>query len=127
MRSKLLHASQPQIPRPALYYRSWLVPCYLIVPTSSSLAREHVNGKLVPKWGFCHAIWFQVRGHNSDMDGNLVTLRELVDIRAYCYLKVVFKTNYVSPEVIAELSGAIIKKKGLAAKKLEFSNFLRSC
>eukprot|EP00614_Pseudopedinella_elastica_P002070 CAMPEP_0172605780 /NCGR_PEP_ID=MMETSP1068-20121228/25979_1 /TAXON_ID=35684 /ORGANISM="Pseudopedinella elastica, Strain CCMP716" /LENGTH=48 /DNA_ID= /DNA_START= /DNA_END= /DNA_ORIENTATION= len=44
------------------------------------------------------------------MDGNLGTLRELVDMRAYGDLKVVFKTHHVSPEVIAEMSGAIIEK-----------------
>ena len=36
-RRELFHASQPQIPRPALPYSSCLVHCYLIVPTSSSL------------------------------------------------------------------------------------------
>ena len=36
-RGELFHATQPQIPRPALPYRSCLVACYLIVPTSMPL------------------------------------------------------------------------------------------
>ena len=38
-RGELFLASQPQIPRPALPYNGCLVPCCLIVPTSSSLGR----------------------------------------------------------------------------------------
>ena len=37
----------------------------------TQLPRKHVNGKLGLKWGFSHTIRFQVRGHNSDMVGNL--------------------------------------------------------
>ena len=39
-RRRLFHASQPQIPRPALPYYSCLVPCYLFVPTTSPLTVE---------------------------------------------------------------------------------------
>ena len=47
-RRELFHASQPQIPRPALPYSSCLVPCYLIVPTSSSLVQLNHSQKSGP-------------------------------------------------------------------------------
>ena len=50
-RRELFHASQPQIPRPALPYSSCLVHCYLIVPTSSSLACN-VSPRITMRWRF---------------------------------------------------------------------------
>ena len=38
----------------------------------TQLPRKRENGKYVPKWEFCHAVWFQVRGHNNDMGGTSV-------------------------------------------------------
>ena len=42
-RRELFNAPPTQIPRPALPYRSCLVPCYLVAPTSSSLVAPNAR------------------------------------------------------------------------------------